>query len=351
MKRIGNLIGLMAGLFLALVPAQLYAADAALYTVPGIQVDATAGSANAARDIALASGRPTAFQRLYRRITPPTAWDQQPQLDAAMLERLILSMQIANERRSTTRYLAEVTYNFNPVEVQALLRGNGIRFAEAQAKPVLVIPTMNNVYDPESEWARAWTQPSIAQGLVPVILPFGDAADQPVLGRGGVAALGWEQLAPLAERYEVEEIVIARATPDGNAAQLIVLSEGRRQVESVTYANSNFAATADGAAQLLAQDWKEAAAVDYSRRSRIVADVVFNGPQDWSAIRQALSNVRTVADFDVLGLSLGAARVELSYFGGPEQLGVAMAQQNLVFNGARGNYLLQLGNARAASRE
>ena len=346
-----KLLSIFAGLLLALLPARLLAADAALYTVPGIEVDATAGSANAARDIALARGRPVAFQRLYRRITPPTAWDQQPQLTAAVLERLILSMQIDNERRSTTRYLAEVTYNFNPVEVQNLLRGNGIRFAEAQAKPVLVIPTMNNAYDPQSEWARAWTQPSIAQGLVPVILPFGDAADQPILGGGNIAGLGWEALAPLAQRYEVEEVVIARVTPDGNAAQLIVLSETGRQVESVTYANSNFATTADGAAQLLAQDWKEAAAVDYSRRARIVADVAFNSPQDWAAIRQALGNVRTVANFDVLGLSVNEARVELSYFGAPEQLGVAMGQQNLVFNGARGNYLLRLGNARAASRE
>jgi len=344
-------LSILAGLWLGLVPAQLYAADAALYTVLGIEVDATAGSATAARDIALASGRPIALQRLYRRITPPTVWDQQPQPEGALLERLILSMQITNERRSTTRYLAEVTYNFNPVEVQALLRGSGIRFAEAQARPVLVIPIVNNVYDPQSDWARAWAQPSILQGLVPVILPFGDAADQPVLGQGGIAGLGWEALVPLAERYGVEEVVIARATPDGNATQIIVLSEGGRQVESVAYENSNFASTVDAVAQLLTEDWKEAAAVDSSRRSRIIADVTFNGPQDWTTIRQALVNVRTVVGMDVLGLSLREARVELSYFGAPEQLSLTMAPQNLIFNGARGSYLLRLGDARAASQE
>jgi len=344
-------LSILAGLWLGLVPVQAHAADAALYTVPGIEVDATADSANAARDIALASGRPLAFQRLFRRITPPTDWDQQPQPEGAMLERLILSMQIVNERRSTTRYLAEVTYNFNPVEVQGLLRSNGIRFAEAQAKAVLVIPTLNGVFDPQSEWARAWAQPSIAQGLVPVILPFGDAADQPVLGRGGLAGLGWEALAPIAERYDVEEVVIARATPDGNAAQLNIVSSEGRQVQSVAYANSNFAATADAAAQLLAQDWKETAAVDYSRHSQINADVVFNGPQGWTAIRQALTKLRTLAGIDVLGISVTEARVELSYFGGPEQLSVAMAQQNLNFSLVRGSYLLRLGNAHAASRE
>ena len=109
-------------------------------------------------------------------------------------------------------------------------------------------------------------------------------------------------------------------------------------------------ATADAAAQLLAQDWKETAAVDYSRRSQIIADVMFNGPQDWTSIRQALTNVRTLSGMNVLGISATEARIELSYFGGPEQLGVAMAQQNLNFGRVRGSYLLRLGNAQAANR-
>ena len=344
-------LSILAMLWLGLLPAQGHAADAALYAVAGIEVDATAGSATAARDIALANGRPIAWQRLYRRITPPSAWDQQPEPDGALLQRLILSMQIANERRSTTRYLAEVTYNFNPVEVQGLLRGNGIRYAEAQARAVLVVPTVDGIYDPQSEWARSWAQPSVAQGLVPVILPFGDAADQPVLGQAGLAGLEWDALATLALRYDVEEIVIARATPDGNAAQLNIVSPQGRLVETVAYANSNFATTADAAAQLLAQDWKETAAVDYGRRFQIITDVMFNAPQDWAAIRQRLANVRTVAGIDVLGISLYEARVALSYFGQAEQLSAAMAQQDLIFDAAQDGYLLQLGNVRAVDQE
>ncbi len=344
-------LSILALLWLGLFPVQGHAADAALYTVPGIEVDATAGSATAARDIALASGRPAAWQRLYRRLTPPTAWDQQPEADAALLQRLILSMQIANERRSTTRYLAEVTYNFNPVEVQGFLRSIGVRFAEAQARPVLVVPTVNGSYELESEWARAWALPSIARGLVPVILPFGDAADQPVLGRAGLAALDWDALEPLALRYDVEEVVIARATPEGNAAQLNIVSAQGRRVETVAYANSNFVTTADAAAQLLAQDWKEIAAVDYSSRSQIITEVVFNEVQDWAAIRQRLANVHTVAGIDVLGISLSEARVALNYFGRAEQLSEAMAQQNLIFNAAQDGYLLQLGSERAADEE
>lgn len=344
-------LSILALLFLGIFPVQGHAADAALYAVAGIEVDATAGSATAARDIALANGRPVAWERLYRRLTPPSEWDLQPAADAALLQRLILSMQIANERRSTTRYLAEVTYNFNPAEVQELLRVNGIRFAEAQTRPVLVVPIIDGVYDPQSEWALSWAQPSIARGLVPVILPFGDAADQPVLGQAGLAALGWEALQPLAGRYDVEQIAIARATPDGNAAQLSIVSEEGRVVETVAFANSNFASTADAAAQILARDWKETAAVDYSRRSQVIADVMFHAPQDWAAIRQRLADVHTVAGVSVLGISTSEARVALSYFGQADQLSAAMAQQNLLFNAAPDGYLLQLGNVSAVNQE
>ena len=63
------------------------------------------------------------------------------------------------------------------------------------------------------------------------------------------------------------------------------------------------------------------------------------------------SGSATVAGVDVLGLSVSEARVELSYFGDPEQLSIAMAQQNLNFDAIRGSYLLRLGDAFAASRE
>ncbi len=342
-------LSILALFWLGLFQAPAHAADAALYSVAGIEVDATAGSATAARDIALANGRPAAWERLYRRITPSSEWDLQPAADGVLLERLILSMQIDNERRSTTRYLAEVTYNFNPAEVQELLRINGIRFAQARARPVLVVPIIEGIYDPESEWARSWAQPSIAQGLVPVILPFGDAADQPVLGRADLTTLGWEALEPLAQRYDVEDIAIARATPDGGAAQLIIVSEQDRLVEAVPFGGSNFATTADSAAQRLAQGWKETASVDYSRRFQVIADVAFGAPQEWAAIRQRLSNVGTVAGVDVLGISVNEARIALSYFGQAEQL--SAAQQNLIFDAAPDGYMLQLGNVSVVDQE
>src|SRR5215813_862904 len=110
---------LMIGLGLVLaVPAS--AED--LYTVSGVHVDASAASSAEALNLAIAQGRPRAWQILYRRLTRQQDWARQPQLDAATLVRLSRGYTPGNERRSTTRYVADVSYMFNPDAVARTLR-------------------------------------------------------------------------------------------------------------------------------------------------------------------------------------------------------------------------------------
>ena len=319
-----------------------HAAAADLFAVKGVAVDATAESATAARDRALANGRPVAWQKLFRRLTPPTVWARQPQLDDNALQRIIRSVEVANERRSTTRYLAEISYNFNRGEVQRMLRQAGIPYTDIQARPALVIPLVDGKYDPAGQWAQAWGNPSIAQGLVPTVLPMGDAQDLPVLTRADLSQADWVTLAPLAKRYGVTQIVIASATGDGNSAVVTDVTPTGRQSASLAFAHSTFLATADAAALKLAEVWKNRAAVDYSQRSRLTAEVEFASPHDWPKIRSQLAAVKSITDLDVLGVSLRGARVELSFVGKPEQLKDAMVQQNLDFTNAGGQYSLQL---------
>src|ERR1700744_295623 len=125
---------------LALLAAPAFA-QTELYTVSGIHVDVTARSSTEAFSTAIANGRPQAFQILFRRLTQQKDWARQPNLDAAGLTRLGRGYNVANERRSTTRYVADVTYFFNPDAVARLLRGAGIAFTSAAPSAhILVIP-------------------------------------------------------------------------------------------------------------------------------------------------------------------------------------------------------------------
>ncbi len=101
------------------------------FSVVGVKVDATALSPRAARDLAMAQGRPLAWSTLFRRFTGAPVWRTQPQLADRELLGLILSSDVGNERRNSTRYLADVTFHFNPEAVRQLLRRSNIAFTGA----------------------------------------------------------------------------------------------------------------------------------------------------------------------------------------------------------------------------
>ena len=123
------------------------------FSVIGVKVDATALSPRAARDLAMTQGRPLAWSTLFRRFTGQPIWGTEPQLAERELLGLILSSDAGNIRRNTTRYLADVTFHFNPEAVRELLRRSNIVFTEA-------------VINAAGEWEQSVDRP----------LPAGDAS-------------------------------------------------------------------------------------------------------------------------------------------------------------------------------
>jgi hypothetical protein len=331
-------------------PAPAASTPGDLFTVTGIRVDATAESAQTARDAAMAQGRPEAWSQIYRRLTPSAMWGRQPRLADAQLFRLIRSFEVAGERRSTTRYLADVTFHFNPVAVRQLLRQSGVSFTEARSRPALVIPVVGDQrFDPMSPWSVAWSDESHRQGLVPMILPDADAENAEVLSRTDLAQADWASVAPLAQRYNTGIVVVAIASADGRSVRSIEISAMARTPSSFAFAQPNFPALADAVTDKVAETWKSRSSVDYATRARLVADVQFNSLEEWSRIRTQLGAVRAVSDYEIVGLARNEAEIDLAYFGRVEQLRDAMAQQNLnLVNGVAG-WSLQLGGATADS--
>ena len=330
-------------------PAQApAAAPADLFTITNVRVDATAESAQTARDAAMTQGRPLAWTRIYRRLTPQAQWGRQPRLNDAQLLRLIRSFEVSGERRSTTRYLADVTFHFNPVAVRAFLRQSGVAFTEARSRPAVVIPVLaDEPFDPMSMWATAWSDEVYRQGLVPMVVAEAIPENDDVLSRTDLAQADWASVAPLAQRYGSGVVVIAIASADGRSVRAIEISATGRTPSSFAFAQPNFPALADAVTDKVAESWKSRASVDYATRARLVADVQFNTLEEWSRIRTQLGAVRAISDFEVVGLARNEAEVDVAYFGRVEQLRDAMAQQNLILvNGPEG-FSVQLAGATA----
>jgi hypothetical protein len=279
-------------------------------------------------------------------------WAKQPQLDENALLRLIRSFEVAGERRSTTRYLADVIFHFNPVAVRAVLRQSNIAYTDTRARPALVIPVTAGRpgFDPTSPWAMAWSDPVLQQGLVPFVMPMnGGAEETALLSRPDLGQLDWASLAPLVRRYNVGAVIVASASEDAKTVQMVQISATARAPSSFAYAQSTFPALAEVIAERAAEIWKTRTSVDFATRARLTADVAFDSLDDWAKIRDGLGSIRAVTGLEVVGLALHEAEINVTYSGRQEQLRDALAQQNLQLSNNNGQFSLQIAGSTAAN--
>src|SRR5882672_6866797 len=332
-------------------PAMAAPAPPDLFTVSGVKVDASAESAIAARDLAMTQGRPAAWTKLYRRLTAASMWAKQPQLDDNALLRLIRSFEVAGERRSTTRYLADVILHFNPVAVRALLRQSNIAYTDTRSRPALVIPVTAGKpgFEPMSPWAMAWNDPVLRQGLVPFVMPMAEEPEAALLSRPDLGQIDWATLAPLVRRYNVGAVIVASASEDAKTVQMVQISATGRAASSFAYAQSTFPALAEVVAERAAEIWKTRTSVDFATRARFTADVAFDSLDDWAKIRDGLGSIRAVTGLEVVGLALHEAEINVTYSGRQEQLRDALAQQNLELSNNNGQFSLQIAGSTAAN--
>ena len=330
----------------------LAAPAADLFAVSAVKVEAAAESAISARDAAMAKGRREAWTKLFRRLTPTANWRREPALDEQALERLLRGTEVTNERRSTTRYLADVTFQFNANAVRNLLRRANISYTESRSPAALVIPLTTGTagFEPASPWSTAWKDPALQQGLVPFVLPMMGDADSDILDRPDLAQADWAAVASAARRYNAGAVIIATASDDAKTVQMIELTPTGRTTASFAYAQSSFGADANAVAEKVGDAWKSRNAVDFAVRNHLVADVAFDSLDDWAKIRNALAAVRAITGVDVMGLALHEAEIGVTYSGRPEQLRDALAQQKIELRTTDGQYTLQPAAVSAANQ-
>jgi hypothetical protein len=167
---------------MVVAPAGPAAADDDLFTVRAVAVDATADTARLARDRAIAEGRRAAFQRLVERLVPASRARAVTAPTDAELERMVIGFEVADERTSSVRWLADLTVAFDPAAVRARLRAAGVPFAETRSLPVLVIPLYDTggetvLWREPNPWRNAWYELAPQGGLVPFVGPYGDVSD------------------------------------------------------------------------------------------------------------------------------------------------------------------------------
>lgn len=342
-------LGLAASLLAA--AGALRAQDAGdVFTVRGVVVDETAATAGEARQAALAVGQRRAFRRLIERLVPESRQAQVPEVDAATLQYYVRDFSVDNERTSSVRYLADLTFRFSPEDIRSLLRGAGVPFAETRGKPVLVLPVYSDGGEPTlwldtNPWRAVWAQRPGDDGLVPLTVPLGDLDDLALVDAPRALAGDAEALAAIAGRYGAEDVMVALATlsgdPEAGSGVLQVetrrFAEGRaadsrrdRLVQVTGEPLEGFleraAARIDAAVQ---EAWKEQFLLQFGNQRTIPVIVPLDGLDDWLTVRRRLEGVPAIQQATLATLSPREAHLELTFFGDEQRLSRALAQRDL----------------------
>jgi len=296
------------------------------YTVSGIHVDVSAASATAALSIAIENGRTKAWDILYRRIAQQSDWGKQPKLQGADLDHLFRGYSARNEKRSTTRYVADVTYIFSPATVNRVMaKVSSTYAATALARRILVVP-LSPGFDPDGSWTETFASPRFGGSAVPFSVP--GSADKETLSKIKFDTAGWADVQKAASRIRATEAVLVLASVSGKTMDLQLKRVGAFEQPSVTTAEvplqrnptETYPAAADASLKAIEDMFKAKAAIGVGAKNRLVADLHITSLEQWATLQNAMTSVANVSGVQVDAMDIGLVRVTVSFMGTSDQL-------------------------------
>lgn len=344
--------GLMLVLVSAIVP-RAFADDT--FVVRGVEVDVTAETAAQAREQALAEGERKAFRLQLERLTSRSDWGSLPQLTNQEIAPYVQSFEVASEKSSAVRYIATLNYTFREPEIRRLLADRNTPFAMTRSKPVAVVPVyteagaaggagMPVLWDDPNPWREAWAARTRPDGLVPLVMPAGDAgvitAEQALQG-------DQTSLSAITRRAGAFTALVAHATrEDGGAGppkvrvSLNQYGPGGPEHDSATTFTGRegesiddlLVRAADAVALEMEQVWKRRNLVRVTGRSVTAVTLPLSSLSQLQTVKQRLERIPVVQHTELVVLSRDHARLNLFHMGTADQLAVALRQADLVMS-------------------
>lgn len=322
---IAGIMAACAALVCALTPVPASAqARESVYTVSGVRIDAVADNASAARDQAFAAGHRRGFERLVRRITTPEELARlgMPNPDQSTVERMVSSFDVADERRSGTRYLGRLTLRFLPNAVQTHLRNAGFRIVDQRTTPMLIVPLVTDVTPQALEaWRQAWEQGGYETELVPLVVAPRDLVGAP----DWVAASRYAQPQGAGSALYLDLRIAgdqARATAIEVGPNGLRRDRGTAQARISNDLLGSLQALADQVSDRIQSDWKARLASAATQQERVSATVEYASLAEWLRIKAGLEAAAAtmIRDIRIEAVAREGALVSFSYVGDRQSL-------------------------------
>ncbi len=326
-----------------------------------VKVDATADSAVAARTRARLDGQRRALAKVVANLSGSTDASKLPKLSDPAITDMVRNFEVANEKMSAVRYLADYTFNFRPAKIRQLMRSAGIAIAQPPGKPVIIVPVFEDgaksvLWDDPNPWRAAWAQLPGTPGPTQLSLPLG--------GLGDVGAIDAEQasdgdpqaLTQIAQRNGGDEALVAMATAQRQGSKLTGLDISLKRYRGGQLVNSQRTTIAANpgespdafmqrAAAMAAGDIEHGVPPISDKVASLDAVVPIASLGDWVEMQQRLAAVSAIRKIDLLSLSRQQAKIEIKYVGSPDQLKSSLAEADLNLDGGDPDWRLSPSDA------
>ncbi len=331
-----------------------------VFEVRDVAVDVTAETAAKAREKALTQGERKAFRRLVGRLTLLPEQDGGELPLPEDISTMVKDFQVLEEKTSAVRYLATLVYRFKPRLVRKYFIDSYMAFAETPSKPVLVLPVFQAagallLFDDPNPWRDAWAARTDTDGLVPMALPKGDLADISLIGAEQAIDGDMQRLSAIARRYGAGDTLVAQAIQGMDSRGLAALEVfmtryGTAQMEQTvvkSYASrvgetlaGLLRRAADDLARRVEDNWKRDNLLEFGRQAVIAVRLPIRGLKDWVGLKRILAGIAVIRRADPVLLSRREVMVNIHYIGDPDQLALALEQEDLILGREDGEWII-----------
>ena len=330
------------------------------YRVTAVSVDVTAQSVAVARDRAFDQARRIGLVRLIGHVAGRDAFVDVTEVPAERMEAMVVGLRVDQEQTGPGRYIAVLDVVFDPAAVRSFLTERGVAFGEVVKRPVVVVPIWQSEFGPRlwdspNPWHEAWLDALPVDGLVPMVVPFGDLQDIADIDvtlalRGDAGALS-----AIATRLDAGEVLIAIGRPVGEGVDVALtafpvragvvgtarqvpltgllrddpVAQAEALLGGVPAAVDPLAGAVARTATAVAAEWLGQTIVAPGEGGEVTALVRIEQRDDWFTVRNRLDHAALIDRVDVVSLRLEEAVVRFRHRGSTARLATALAQVQL----------------------
>ena len=196
-----------------------------------VTVDATSDTVAKARDVARLDGARHALDAVVARLAGGSDKAKPLKLRDNQITDMVASFEVANEKMSAVRYVADYTYHFKSAEVAKAMQAAGIATSDANAaagaganppsnpgggKPVVVLPVYQSdgeslLWDDPNPWRDAWAQRAAGPSGAALQVPLGDVSDLAAIDADKARTGDSTALSAIAKKEGADDVLVMLA--------------------------------------------------------------------------------------------------------------------------------------------